>query len=172
MLFRSKLSTYEKEDPEKAIKGSMERLNISYIDLYLDHWPSSPKFKNGVSYPAVPMHVYWPKMEELVKKGYAKSIGVCNYNIQSMCNLLSLCSIKPSVLEVEYHPYLYQKTLRDFCRKENIRLIAYNSLCKGPYVEEFFKEENLNLLDEEVLKEMSKNYNKTLGQIADRKSVV
>ena len=45
-------------------------------------------------------------------------------------------------------------------------MIAYNSLCKGPYVEEFFKEENLNLLDEEVLKEMSKNYNKTLGQIA------
>ena len=162
----TKLSTYEKEDPEKAIKGSMERLNISYIDLYLDHWPSSPKFKNGVSYPAEPMHLYWPKMEELVKKGYAKSIGVCNYNIQSMCNLLSLCSIKPSVLEVEYHPYLYQKTLRDFCRKENIRLIAYNSLCKGPYVEEFFKEENLNLLDEEVLKEMSKNYNKTPGQIA------
>ena len=162
----TKLSTYEKNDPEKGIKGSLERLKVSYVDLFLDHWPSSDKRKNGQVFKAEPMHKYWPKMEELVKKGYTKSIGVSNYNIQSLCNVLSLCTIMPSVLELEYHPYLYQKSIRDFCMRMNIRIIAYNSLCKGPYVQDFHHDKHLNLLEEDVIKGMGKKYGKTPGQIA------
>ena len=52
----------------------------------------------------VPMHKIWPLMENLVEKGYTKYIGVSNYNVQSLLNLLSFCKIKPLVNEIEFHP--------------------------------------------------------------------
>lgn len=162
----TKLSPYTKDDIEGSIKASLAALNLTYVDLYLDHWPSSQKTKNGKKYPVVPLHIFWPKMEEAVEKGYTKSLGVSNYNVQSLCNLLSFCKVKPVVLEVEFHPYLYQKNLLDFCNKENIRIIAYNPLVRGPYCEKFHKEVYVDLLNEDIIKELAKKYNKTQGQIA------
>lgn len=101
------------------------------------------------------MHVVWPKIEKLQEKGYAKAIGVSNYNVQSLCNLLSFCNIKPSALEVEFHLYFYQKHLLDFCNKEKIRVIAFNSLVRGSYVKSLHAAANLNLLDEAIVKEQA-----------------
>ena len=56
-------------------------------------------------------------MESFIEKGYTKHIGVSNFNVQSLLNLLSFCKIKPLVNQIEFHPYLFQKNLVDFCRK-------------------------------------------------------
>lgn len=161
----TKLNTTDRHDPEGAIKASLKRLNLSYVDLYLDHWPVSIKLEGSEIKTKNPLHVVWPKMESLVEKGYTKSIGVSNYNVQSLYHLLSFCKIKPACNEVEFHPYLYQKHLLDFCKRENIRLLAYNPMVKGEYVQEH-KEVNLNLLEEPVVKDLATKYNKTPGQIA------
>ena len=104
-------------------------------------------------------------MESFVEKGYTKHIGVSNYTVQSLLNLLSFCKIKPFVNEVEFHPYLYQKKLFEFCKKENIIIFGYNPLVKGKYCENVAEEKDRNLLGEEIIVNLSKKYNKTVGQI-------
>ena len=155
----------DKHIPEEKLLNSLKELNLDYVDLYLDHWPHQLNEVNGKII-KTPMHVLWENMENLVRKGLTKSIGVSNYNIQSLMNLLSFCEIKPVINEVEYHPYLYQKELLDFCRKNGIYLMAYNSLCRGKYTKGKDNEVAFNLLEEDVVKELCVKYNKTPGQIA------
>ena len=72
----------EKNDPETALKNSLERLQLTYVDLYLDHWPSVNKTKDGVK--PISMVDTWTKMEKLVESGKTKMIGCSNYNVQSL----------------------------------------------------------------------------------------
>ena len=104
-------------------------------------------------------------MESFVEKGYTKHIGVSNFNVQSLLNLLSFCKIKPLVNEIEFHPYLFQKKLVEFCRRENILLFGYNPLVKGCYCADTAEENMRNLLGEKIIIDLSKKYNKTVGQI-------
>jgi len=165
----TKMWVNEKEDPEKALKNSLSRLQLDYIDLYLDHWPSSKCYNGKDYFKLISIKDLWPKMEKLVKQGLAKSIGVSNYNIQNLLVILSICKIKPVVDEVEFHPYLYQKDLKDFCEKENIKIVAYYPLIKGinfkARYENIVKEKNMDLLNEEIVKNLAKKYGKTVGQI-------
>ena len=162
----TKLSKFDIKNPELAIKNSLKMLGLNYIDLYLLHWPkffdySGKNKKTNI----VPMHILWPNIEKLVEKGYTKYIGVSNFNVQSLLNLLSFCKIKPLVNEIEFHPYLYQKKLVEFCRRENIFLLGYNPLVRGCYSAETADEKNRNLLGEKVIMDLSKKYKKTVGQI-------
>ena len=160
----SKLWTENRADIEGEMKRTLEKLQLDYVDLYLDHWPVFFYYDKGKKITSKPMHVMWAEFESLVKKGYTKSIGVSNYNVQSLQNLLSFCEIKPAFNEVEFHPYLYQKDLLDFCEKEGIKLIGYNPICRGAYVN--IEKSGLNLLEEPVIKELAAKYKKTPGQIA------
>ena len=163
----TKCYPYSKNDPENAIKNSLKNLKLDYVDLYLDHWPAFVEInEKGENYNLNPMHILWPKFESLIEKKYTKNIGVSNYNVQSLVNLLSFCKIKPFANEVEFHPYLYQKNLLSYCEKENIKIIAYNPICKGNYDYHKGKEKlNLDLLNEPIIKELSNKYKKTPGQI-------
>ena len=101
-----------RKDPEQPLKRTLECFGIEYIDLYLDHWPYGKDYRNQdkINDPFMPnisIYEFWPKMEGLVEKGLAKSIGVSNYNFQCLSNLLSFCKIKPVVNEVEFNPYYY-----------------------------------------------------------------
>ena len=157
-----------RNDPESAIKETLKKLNLEYLDLYLDHWPSGINLNNPNDIKEqVPIFEFWPKMEELVEKGLTKSIGVSNYNVQSLFNLLSFCKIKPVANEVEFHPYYYQKNLKDFCDKENIVLIAYYPLAKGNGAKNYIKEHNgqMDIFEEESIKNLSEKYKKSKGQI-------
>ena len=166
LFVTTKLANYEKTDPESAIKQSLKTLGLDYIDLYLEHWPQFFDYgENDKKINMVPMHKIWPLMENLVEKGYTKYIGVSNYNVQSLLNLLSFCKIKPLVNEIEFHPYLYQKKLVEFCRRENIILFGYNPLVRGCYSADTADEEHRNLLGEKLIIDLSKKYNKTVGQI-------
>ena len=162
----TKLSKFDISNPELAIKNSLKMLGLNYIDLYLLHWPKYFDY-NGKNKKTnlVPMHILWPNIESLVQKGYTKYIGVSNFNVQSLLNLLSFCKIKPLVNEIEFHPYLYQKKLVAFCRRENIFLLGYNPLVRGCYSAETADEKNRNLLGEKIIIDLSKKYSKTVGQI-------
>jgi D-xylose reductase len=157
----------DRRDPEAAIKRTLEKLQLDYLDLYLDHWPSGNNYANPDAPKQVPIFEFWPKMEALVDKGLTKSIGCSNYNVQSLLNLLSFCRIKPVANEVEYHPYFYQKALKDFCDKENIALIAYYPLAKGNGAKTYIKEHNgeMDIFKERVVEDLVEKYNKTPGQI-------
>lgn len=162
----------EKEDPEKALNNSLKKLNLSYVDLYLDHWPCGKCYKKENDFKLVNLREMWPKFESLVEKGLTKSIGVSNYNVQNLLNILSFCKIKPVANEVEFHPYLYQKELKEFCDKEDIKIISYYPLITGANYKTRFKnlqkimaDRKLDLLNEDIVKELSKKYGKTPGQI-------
>ena len=157
----------DRRDPEAAIKRTLEKLQLDYLDLYLDHWPSGNNYANPDAPKQVPIFEFWPKMEAWVDKGLTKSIGCSNYNVQSLLNLLSFCRIKPVADEVEYHPYYYQKALKDFCDKENIALIAYYPLAKGNGAKTYIKEHNgeMDIFKERVVEDLVEKYNKTPGQI-------
>ena len=164
----TKISIEEKLDPEKALNGSLERLQLSYVDLYLDHWPSLLKINNGKVEKTYPLKDLWQAMEKLVDSGKTKMIGVSNYNVQSLLDILSICRIRPSFNEVEFHPYLYQKELKEFCDKENIKILSYNPIVKGDYCKrsaEIMKEKNLDLFNEEIVKNLAEKYKKTPAQI-------
>ena len=140
-----------RKDPEQPLKRTLKCFGIEYIDLYLDHWPYGKDYRNQdkINDPFMPnisIYEFWPKMEGLVEKGLAKSIGVSNYNVQCLSNLLSFCEIKPVVNEVEFNPYYYQKDLKEFCDKENIVIIAYTPLVHGIVARTYIEENKVNLM--------------------------
>lgn len=158
----------EKDDPEKALKASLERLNLTYVDLYLDHWPTGKCYNGEKNLKFVSFVEFWTKMEKLVEGGLTKSIGVSNYNAQNIFNILSFCKIKPVVNEIEFNPYFYQKDLKELCDKEGIKIVAYNPLAKGKYCkksENMIIEKKLDLFKEELIIDLAKKYGKTEGQI-------
>ena len=162
-----KLWIDDKSDPEKALREALKRLNLDYIDLYLDHWPCGNVHLKDKDYKTISIFELWPKMESLVDKGLTKSIGCSNYNVQSLLNLLSFCRIKPVVNQVEFHPYYYQKGLKDFCDKENIALMAYYTMARGNGVRNYIKEHNgeMDIFKEKDIIHLAKKYDKTPGQI-------
>ena len=105
-------------------------------------------------------------MEKLVSAKLTKFIGLSNYNVENISNVLSICKIKPYALEVEFNPYLYQKDLKDYCDKEEIKLIAYNPLARGEYCDKDYRlKYKLDLFKESNVEFLKREYNKTKGQI-------
>ena len=105
-------------------------------------------------------------MENLVNKGLTKSIGISNYNVQLIMDLLSYAKIKPVMNQIEFHPYLAQQSLKEYCQKQGIHLTAYNSICRGKYVGTYHTKANLDLLNEPIVKDLAAKYNVNPGHIA------
>ena len=165
-----------RNDPETALRKTLKNLQLNNIDVYMDHWPSGRdhrtkeeirKDKLG-KFEMISIYEFWPKMEKLVEKGLAKSLGVSNYNIQCLSNLLSFCKIRPIMNEVEYHLFYIQKSLKEFCDREKIALIAYYPMPFGHGAKKLIFEEQqkeFNIFENEKIKELAKKYKKTPGQI-------
>ncbi|MGG4010726.1 aldo/keto reductase [Bacillus smithii] len=130
------------ESTKKAFETSLNKLGLEYLDLYLIHWPVEGKYKEA-----------WRALEDLYKEGRVKAIGVSNFQIHHLEDLMEGADIKPMVNQVEYHPRLTQKELQAFCQKQGIQLEAWSPLMQG------------QLLDNEVLQEIGKRYNKTVAQV-------
>ena len=161
---------HKPKNVEKACRKTLSDLGLDYLDLYLMHFGIAfkhggdlePLGKDGkVITGNVSIQETWGAMEELVKKGLVKSIGVANFTTTMLVDLLTYSKIKPATNQVEIHPYNTQSELIDFCKYKNIAITAYSPLgrqgvktIQGP-----------KLFDELLIKSLAKKYRKTPAQI-------
>jgi diketogulonate reductase-like aldo/keto reductase len=128
-----------------AFEESRNKLGLDYVNLYLIHWPVE-----GIRSET------WKAMETLLKEGKCRAVGVSNYMVWHLEELLSYSSTIPAVNQVEFHPYLYLKDLMDFCQSHGIQLESYSPLTKGVK------------LDEPSLADIASKYSRTPAQILIR----
>lgn len=129
-------SFHKPEHVEEAIKLSLKALRIDYLDLYLMHWPVA--HKEGVFLPKgaadlvsledCPVSATWGAMEDLVKQGLCRHIGVSNFSVTKLKKLTEAAAHKPEMNQLEMHPYLQQLDMVAFCRANGIHLTAYSPL--------------------------------------------
>ncbi|WP_108669127.1 aldo/keto reductase [Peribacillus acanthi] len=125
-----------------AFDLSMNKLGLDYLDLYLIHWPIKDQYIET-----------WRACEKLYKDGRVRAIGVSNFNISHIENLMAHSEIMPMVNQVEYHPCLTQIELHEYCKNQNIQLQAWSPLMRG------------QLLDNGTLLQIGKKYNKSTSQV-------
>ena len=129
----------------EALNDSLDRLGFDYVDLYLIHWPVEKL--RGES---------WRALVSLYEAGKCRSIGVSNYTIRHLKELLAESPVVPVVNQVEFSPFLYQKELLEFCRSHGVQLEAYCSLIRG------------RQFDDPAIRKVAAKYNKTPAQILIR----
>lgn len=129
----------------KAFNDSLKRLDTDYLDLYLIHWPVEGKYKDT-----------WRALEHLYKEGKIKAIGVSNFLKHHLEDLIKDSEIKPMVDQLEFHPWLVQTELQDFCKQHKIQYEAWSPLMQG------------KVFDNETLKELGEKYGKSPAQIVIR----
>ncbi|PZC84869.1 hypothetical protein B5X24_HaOG203859 [Helicoverpa armigera] len=160
----TKLGSHEVRDVVNSLKKSLERLNMTYVDLYLIHNPVSHK-PDGSGFDIVDYLDTWKGMEEAKKLGLAKSIGISNFNISQIERLLANCEIKPTVLQVEVNLNLAQNKLLDYCKSKDIVVMAYT-----PFGSLFSNDPKhpAPRANDPILVDLAKKYGKTVPQIVLR----
>lgn len=128
----------------KAFDNSLERLGMDYVDLYLIHWPVIGKRLDS-----------WKALEEIYASGRAKAVGVSNFTVEHLSELMEHSKLVPAVNQVEFHPFLYddQIELLEFCARHGIVVEAYSPLAHGKKT------------DEAVLPPIAKRHGKSSAQI-------
>jgi methylglyoxal/glyoxal reductase len=129
----------------KAFQRSLDKLQFNYIDLYLVHWPVREKYVDT-----------WKALEELYRNKRIRAIGVSNFLQPQLEDLLSYAEIIPMVNQVEFHPYLTQPLLRNFCVRNGIQFEAWAPLMRG------------RVQDIPEIKDIAKKYSKSPVQIVLR----
>jgi 2,5-diketo-D-gluconate reductase A len=111
-----------RRDPVAEVERSLERLGVERVDLYIVHWP-----KGGPTWA-------WPGLELAQELGYAGSIGVSNFDVAELEQVLGTARIAPVVNQVQFSPYEYRKGLLERCRADGIVLEAYSPLGHGRHI--------------------------------------
>ena len=133
------------ESTLKAFNESLERLDLEYLDLYLIHWPVKGKFKDT-----------WRALEHLYRQKKIRAIGVSNFLKHHLEDLLLSAEIVPMVNQMEFHPYLVQQDLIDYCNNHQIQYEAWSPLMQG------------HIFNLDSIKEMGKKYGKSTAQVVLR----
>ncbi|WP_300358583.1 aldo/keto reductase [Fusobacterium sp.] len=115
-----------------AFNQTLKDLQLDYLDLYLIHWPRPVKYHDNYIKKNIES---WKAMEDLYKQGKIKAIGVSNFKVHHMEEIMENCEIKPMVNQLEFHPSCLEKEIRDFCKKENIVVTGYSPLANGKVFE-------------------------------------
>jgi diketogulonate reductase-like aldo/keto reductase len=110
------------DDPEAEAQRSLERLGVEQVDLYIIHWP-----QGGPTWA-------WPGMERAHRQGYARSIGVSNFSVDELDELLGVADIRPVVNQVQFNPFAYRRRLLEACEERDVALEAYSPLGTGRHV--------------------------------------
>ncbi|MFC0014150.1 MULTISPECIES: aldo/keto reductase [Allobacillus] len=130
------------ESTLKAFEETLEKLDTEYLDLYLIHWPVSGKYKDT-----------YRALEKLYEEGKVRAIGVSNFHVHHLEDLMNDCTITPMIDQVEFHPHLTQSDLRKFCQENNIQFEAWSPLKKG------------RLFEDPTLMEIAETHGKTVAQV-------
>lgn len=126
----------------KAFEASLERLDVDYLDLYLIHWPVKGKYKNT-----------WRALEKLYNEKRIRAIGVSNFLKHHLEDVLEDAEIVPMVNQMEFHPYVVQQDLVDYCTSKGIQYEAWSPFMQG------------KLFKLDICKELSEKYGKSPAQI-------
>ena len=129
----------------EAFEESLERLDTEYVDLYLIHWPVKDCYQDA-----------WKDMEEIYQSGRAKAVGVSNFMVHHLEDILRDCQVVPAVDQVEFHPLLVQPQLLQFCREHNIQVEAWSPLMAG------------KIVNVPAVQKMAEKYDKTPAQVTLR----
>ncbi len=138
----TKLWTTDAFNVDIAFETSAKKIGLEYIDLYLIHWPI----------PLLSSHT-WKKLESLLEQKLVRSIGVCNYTLTQLDELLKDCNTPPAVNQIEFNPFNYEKELLDYCQQKGIVVEAYSPLTRGIH------------LDNENITKIAMQHKKTPAQI-------
>ncbi len=137
------------EDTLTAYDRSLEKLGLEYLDLYLIHWP-------GIDTNHIEAY---KALEKIYQDGRVRSIGVSNFHVHHLENLLKETTIIPVINQIEFHPHLTQEQVRAYCKEHAIQVEAWSPLMNGA------------LLEEELIQELAAKYSKTPAQIVLRYDV-
>jgi 2,5-diketo-D-gluconate reductase A len=133
-----------KDEPIEALDESLKKLKLDYVDLYLIHWPA-PKQDRFVD--------SWRALVTLQKQGRARSIGVSNFTATHLTRIIGATGVTPAVNQIELHPRLQQKAMREFHATHRIATECWSPLGQG------------KLLDDPVLAAIAKKHGRTVAQI-------
>lgn len=128
-----------------AFDRSRKKLRMDVVDLYLIHWPLKDTFKDT-----------WKAMEKLYADGNIRAIGVSNFLVNHLEDLMQDFDVVPAVDQVEWHPFVLQKDLLDFCKAEGIQFEAWSPLTRGRF------------LDNEVIQDIAKAHGKSPAHVLIR----
>lgn len=122
--------------------GQLERLQTDYVDLLLIHWPVDNKYLDT-----------WRALEKIYQSGKARAIGVSNFNISRLQDLLKHSSVKPVLDQMEFNPICQEVDIKNYCDARNIHLEAWSPLGSG------------RVLGDERLQKIADKYNKSVAQV-------
>jgi 2,5-diketo-D-gluconate reductase A len=111
-----------RQDPAAEAERSLQRLGVDHLDLYIVHWPQEGPTRA------------WPGMERARELGYARSIGVSNFGVAELGQLIAAATVAPVVNQVQFSPYEYRRALLDACQQNGVSLEAYSPLGHGRHV--------------------------------------
>jgi len=148
---------YGYEAALKSITASLNDLDTSYVDLLLMHWPDCPSWCTDKRAMRADT---WRAFEEAYAAGRCRAIGVSNFDIPFLEELLESSTVSPQVNQVEFHPYCQPAELIDFCRQKKIFVQGYGPLAKGAII----TDDRLK----EPIKIIADKHRKTLAQVAIR----
>jgi diketogulonate reductase-like aldo/keto reductase len=111
-----------RKDADAEVQRSLERLGVDQVDLYIIHWP-----QGGSTWA-------WPGMERAHQHGYARSIGVSNFSLSELDELLSVAETRPVVNQVQFSPFEYRRKLLEGCEERGVAVEAYSPLGTGRHL--------------------------------------
>jgi diketogulonate reductase-like aldo/keto reductase len=129
------------EDPVGEAERSLERLGVDHVDLYIVHWPQS-----GPTQP-------WPGMERARERGYARSIGVSNYGVRKLDEVMAAATTPPVVNQVQFSPFEHRRALLEACDRHAVALEAYSPLGTGGH------------LSDDTVKQIAERVGRTPAQV-------
>lgn len=128
----------------EAFNESLKKLGVDYLDLYLIHWPNKLNSET------------WKAFEELYDQGKVKAIGVCNFKQEHLEELKKSAKIMPMINQIEIHPYRAQKEMVEYCKDNNIQVVAWGPIMRG------------KIFSDPLMVSLAEKYNKSVAQVALR----